>query len=132
MLASSKKTKRYFELARRAAWQSDFETRHGAVLVSGGSVVNVSHNSSKWNAFAARFHQKSFRLASRHAEISCILGIAREKTENSILFVVRINRVGKLMMSKPCAMCATCCAFVGIDKIFYSIDENNIGILRLK
>ncbi len=34
-------------------------------------------------------------------------------------------------MSKPCEMCQQVLAHVGVKKVYYSIDDENIGYIKL-
>jgi tRNA(Arg) A34 adenosine deaminase TadA len=126
----SNRIRRYFELAKQQAWQSDHVQKHGAVLVRGSAILNTSYNRSHFNRFASRF-KKNPHIASCHAEIKAILGIARERTEGSDIYVIRINNFGDFMLSHPCEMCISCCKYCGIKRIIYSIDNETCGIIRL-
>ncbi len=121
------------DLARRtAAAASDSPCfRHGAVLTMSGRVISSAANTSKHSAFGMRFRLPGLGDATRHAEVSCILGIDRSLTEGATVFVVRINKEGLLRMSRPCRMCQECMRFVGIKEVIYSIDPEHFGSLRL-
>lgn len=128
---ATNKTKRYIELAKRIAHNSDYPChRHGAILVKGGSVLNVGFNKNQYNAFAARFRKPSLH-ATQHAELDCLLGVDRSKTSNSTVYVVRINRQGQAKLSKPCTMCEKAMKFCGVKKVVYSVDEYNVESIRL-
>ena len=89
----TKKTQRYLELAKNTARQSKYgKIRHGAVLVKGGSIINISHNKSNFSAFGNRFRKYDCGHATHHAELGCILGLDRSKTSGSVIYVVRINK----------------------------------------
>ena len=126
----SNKIIRYFNLAKNQAWGSDHIQKHGAVLTRGGSILSISYNSSHFNRFASRF-KKHPHLASCHAEIKALLGIPREKTEGTTLYVVRINNFGDFMLSKPCPMCVQACEYCGVRKIIYSINNHEMGMIKL-
>jgi len=121
---ASKKKRRYFELARRIAYNSNYgKMRHGAVLVKGGSVINVSFNKDMFSAFGGRFREGDCTHATQHAEIGCILGLPRSATNGSTIYVVRINKEGEFRMSKPCPMCESVLDFVGVKRAVYTIGE---------
>jgi len=127
------KMKRYLELAKRQAYNSKFEHKHGAILVRGGQVLNAAHNNVLYNSLAHRFKKKRqvTDRGSNHAEIKCILGINRETTCGSDIIVVRINNQGDFRLSKPCLMCVDVLRFVGIKRVFYSVNNKEIGVLKL-
>jgi len=122
---------RYIELAINMANQSDYKTfRHGAVLVKSGRILNCSYNKKDYNSLAAKFKLEP-KFASLHAEIGTILGMSKQITNNGTIVVVRIDKNNKLKLSKPCNMCARCLKFVGIKKVFFSIDDDNFGEILL-
>lgn len=128
----SHKKRRYIELAKRIADQSEFkEYRHGAVLVRGGSVLNTSCNKNKYRAWGERFRKKQCGHATHHAELGCVLGLDRSITEGATMYVVRIGKAGNLRNSKPCPMCEAALEYVGVKKVVYSDEDGNIQSMRL-
>lgn len=137
MKPSSRQSK-LLSLAANVAQQSDHKThRIGAVLVKGGSVINTSCNKVQWNSFASRFaHLRNNcqpEHASVHAEIGTVLGISRNKTRGADIYVVRVRKINeKYGLAKPCKMCQGLLTEVGIKRIFYTINENEIGKMVIK
>lgn len=128
----SGRTKRYIDLARKVAVNSAFpEHKHGAILVKGGSVLNVAFNANKFVPWGNRFRSKSCGHATHHAELGCVLGIAREKTQGAVVYVVRIGRMGDMKNSKPCPMCEQILRHVGVKKVIYSINDNHVECCKL-
>ena len=126
------KTKRYLELAKRLAHNSDYlDHRHGAVLTKSGRIINVSFNKNHYNSFAARFKKVNVLHATQHAELGSLLGVDRSKTTGATVYVVRIIKLGDTKMSKPCAMCEEAMRFCGVKKVVYSVNEKNIESIRL-
>ena len=124
--------RRYLETARRVAEESEFpDYRHGALLVRGGSILNSAYNKNNHIGWANKFRNKDCGHATHHAELGAILGMAREKTTGATVYVARIGRTGELKMSKPCEMCQQVLAHVGVKKVYYSIDDENIGYIKL-
>jgi deoxycytidylate deaminase len=124
--------RRYIEASARAAEDSEFPNyRHGAVLVRGGSILSTAFNKSNHINWANKFRNKDCGHATHHAEVGTILGMAREKTMGATLYVARIGKSGELKMSKPCEMCQQVLAHVGVKKVYYSIDNDNIGYIKL-
>ncbi len=127
----SRRIEACFEVAKIISWQRDMVHRHGAVLLRGGAVVNTSCNKSSHCTFALRFTEKPAR-ATRHAEVGGILGLGREITNGASVFVTRTSKLGETRMSRPCPMCAAMLRFVGVKRIYYTLDEpGEYDILKL-
>ena len=116
--------KRCVDLAAKVAETSDYDmhARHGAVLIRGGSIVNMAPSLSEYCSFGMRFVDHDGN-ATKHAEINCILGIPRQVTEGSTMYVVRLDSEDRLRMSKPCPMCEAALRFVGVRRVFYTTDD---------
>lgn len=123
IIEPSRKMLKHFELARNMANQNDTKFRHGAVLVSNGTVINASANSKRFCSFAARFRQPQKGLATLHAEMGAILNMPRDVTNNSDIYVVRVNQQNEYRNSAPCAMCQAALKFVGVKRVYYSTDD---------
>ena len=91
----SARINRYFKMAKSAAYNSVYgKLRHGAVLVRGGSVINIAWNKDEYTAVAQRFRPYDCGPATRHAEAQCVLGLSRSKPRVQIyLFVGLIGVV---------------------------------------
>ena len=114
------------------AGQSTYgKIKHGALLIKGGSVINASFNKDSYSSFGNRFRHQNCGRATHHAEIGCVLGIDRSKTEGATIYVVRINRSGDFRLSKPCSMCHEVLKYCGIKKVVYTVDENKIASYKL-
>ena len=127
----SRKERKYIDLAKRISYQSDYQHRHGAVLVKGSNIVNVSCNKNKFSSFAMRFKKKDKTHARVHAELGSILNIERTSTEGATIYVVRTNNQHELRLSKPCSMCEAAMRWVGIRKVVYSTSEGDFKEMRL-
>lgn len=127
----SHKQRRYLELARRQAYQSEFNFRHGCVLVKGGQILNAAFNKVLYSSFATRFQNRKQWRGTKHAEIGVILGLDYKLTSGADVYVVRVNNFGDFLLSSPCPMCRSVNRFVGIRRIIYSIDNDRVGIVKL-
>lgn len=124
--------RRFIDASARAAEESEFPNyRHGALLVRGSSILNSAFNKSNHINWANKFRAKDCGHATHHAELGAVLGMAREKTTGATIYVARIGKHGELKMSKPCEMCQQVMSHVGIKKVYYSIDDENMGCIKL-
>lgn len=95
--------------------------RHGSVLFSGKRILNCGRN------FMSKTHPKSnSEWGKIHAELDCILGVARDILENSNLLVIRLSAFGDLVMSRPCPNCMDLIRAANIKNIFYSNNQGQI------
>ena len=128
----SKKIDRFFSLAKNIAESSEYgKIRHGALLVKGGSVLNVSCNKENYSSFGKRFRCKHRGHATVHAELGCVLGMSRGTTTGADVYVCRINKEGEFRNSKPCAMCHAVLKHVGVKRVYYTVDNNIIEMYKL-
>ena len=129
---ASRKTYRYLDQARNMAYNSPYgNIRHGAVLVKGGSVINVSCNKNNFSYFGSRFRTAARGHATAHAELGCILGISRSSTTGSDLYVCRINKEGVFRFSKPCSMCHDVMKHVGVKRVYYTTNHGTVEMYKL-
>jgi deoxycytidylate deaminase len=120
--------KRMLSLAAAYAEKSPCDkSRHGALLVKGGSIINASWNINRYCNFGVRFRTDPGE-ACLHAEIKAVLGLPRATTEGATIYVARINKSGNMLLSKPCSMCEAALRFVGVKKAVYTCDEETCGI----
>jgi tRNA(Arg) A34 adenosine deaminase TadA len=69
--------------------------------------------------------------ATQHAEISAILGMPRKATQGADMYVVRINNFCEWRMSKPCCMCEEALRFVGVKRVFYTLDDEHYDCYKI-
>lgn len=123
---------RYISLAKKVAEQSNYgKFRHGAILVKGSSIRNVACNKHRHCGFGKRFRDHNDGDATLHAELGAILGMDRNITQGSTIYVVRINREGHPRMSKPCPMCESAMKHVGVKRVVYTNRDGRIENMTL-
>ncbi len=108
--------KKYFRLAKKvAAKGKDCRSyRLGAVGVrKDGAIVKSRNIPNRLPASGA------------HAEARVCKKIDRGAT----LYVVRIDRKGKLAMARPCSMCQRLMRVRGVKRCYYSISETEYGVM---
>ena len=106
--------------------------RHGAVLVKGSSVRNISSNKDRYCGFGCRFRRNDQGNPTLHAELGVILGLDRSVTQGSTVYVARINNEGITRMSKPCSMCEAALTHCGVKKVVYTTSRGTIETLKLE
>ena len=116
---------RHLNLAIKIAKASDHpRSKHGAVLIRGGSIMNVAKNTNDYTSFGQRFRPRfKHGPASRHAEIACVLGLDKSITKGTSLYVARVNKEGETRNSKPCEMCSAILEHTGVKRVFYTTDD---------
>ncbi len=125
------KEMRALRMAAKAAEQSGHDVfRHGAVLVRGGSILNIAANSDNHTSFGQRFRSEPGR-ATHHAETACVLGIDKSITQGAVVYAARIKKAGEWKNSRPCSMCHEVMRFVGIKKVVYTIGPNEWGSYKI-
>lgn len=128
----SKRTKRILDIAKKTAKNSEHDCfKHGAVLIKGGSVLNVAYNKQQFNRFGNRFRDRSCGHATHHAELGAVLGLDKNLTQGATIYVVRVNKEGVFRNSKPCDMCHEVLKFVGVKKAIYTTGADSVNKIRL-
>lgn len=109
--------KRFFRLAKKVAEGDDCRRyRLGAVGVRSDGATVVARNIPN-------------RLPEpmAHAEAR----LSKKLDRGSIVYIVRIDRSGGLVMAKPCANCLRLLRSKKVKKIFYSINNKEYGCVIL-
>jgi len=128
----SRRKKRYIELCKRVAENSESsDYRHGAVLVKGSTVLNVANNKNVHARFGKRFRKRDCGHATHHAELGCILGLDKSKTSGATVYVVRVNKQGVYRLSKPCPMCHEILKFCGVRKVVYTAGDDELRCYKI-
>ncbi len=131
---------KYIDNAINVANDSELIQKHGAIVVSGGKIVSKAYNSY---APVYKFNGINNHKGSGHAEANAlkeyyknIRGNARRKNKYMLrskidIYVVRVNRLGELMNSKPCYHCTRMLKMLGIRRVYYSDNNGNIVCERV-
>lgn len=125
----SNRDKAFLKLAIAAAETSECRQKHGAVLVSGGSVLAIGINKtrnhpdvlgtgrfSKYREFADIYG------TSYHAEMDAIRGIFPVTCSRAVLYVARVNKLGEPRYSRPCNKCYPVLMSYGIKEVVYTLN----------
>lgn len=115
---------KFMEKAQKEAKKSTLQTKVGAVLVLGKTIIS-GHNKDKTHPEFAN-PQKHIRT-SLHAELDCLIKARNNKFPTTLFSggTVYVSREvnGKPAMARPCEHCISFLRDAGIEKMMYSIPE---------
>jgi tRNA(Arg) A34 adenosine deaminase TadA len=98
------------------ALKSEMNFNHGAIVTHRGRIVGKGHN----KYCNSNFNEKT----SLHAEVCAIKDALKKITEDDLkkcqLIVIRVNREGECLNSKPCCNCTRFINQFKIKKVFHS------------
>lgn len=110
--------KGYFQLARSASKNSDYDIQVGCVVSLHGKPVSIGWNVVKTHPiYTANSHRCTI-----HAEIKAVIS-AQCDLQGAIAYVYRETANGIPALAKPCNLCYGVLSEAGIKKVFYSIDR---------
>lgn len=111
-----------------------------AIIVRGGNIISVGFNKHNTNGFVEHYADQvkgSGRdyCLSTHAEMSAVT-LARAKTDltGCKIFVVRLRAPGAqetVGLARPCNICQNVLYAYGIKRAYYTIDDNNYGVMTI-
>lgn len=123
----TKKDERWLSLAAKVSKCSSHNRyKIAAILVKGGRLLAVGINK---DASPKRFtnpHRKNMRL---HAEIDCLIGISKESSKDSTLYVKGQTFAGGIMNVSPCQTCLGMIESMQVRRIVYQ-DMNQIREIK--
>lgn len=116
---------RYFAIARQVAVAKDDRRTHrlGAVGVRSDGVLVCASNGP---ARAVPRNPKKTSLPGAHAEAR----LCRKMDKRGVVFVVRIN-AGGYSLARPCPNCQRTLRSRKVVKVYYTISNNEYGVLSL-
>lgn len=98
------------------------------IAIANNNPIKINHKAYK---MGHRFNIPQYQeYPYSHAEshlISKLLDRYNTIRSDWSLVVLRINRQGRILLSKPCENCQTILDAVGLDKVYWSIDKNTFG-----
>lgn len=136
---------KYLKHAIKCGTQHDYDDfldyQLCAVIVRGGNIVSVGYNKRNTNGFVEHYidRVKPTRnyCMNTHAEMDAVAQ-ARSKTDlrGCKIFVARIKKPGshdgrKIGIARPCQICQNVLLAYGIRKAYYTIDDNNYGVMKV-
>lgn len=107
----------FMDEAYTQALKSDMNFNHGAVIVHRGKILSRGYNYYH-NNFNSNYKE------SVHAEVSAINNALKKIHASELkkceLVIIRVNRQGECLNSKPCCHCEQFIKKFNIKKVFYS------------
>lgn len=98
------------------------------ILIAENNPIKIDNKAYK---IGQKFNIKQYKeYPYSHAEshlVSQLLDRYNTIRSNLSLVVLRINRQGRILMSKPCENCQRILDAVGLKKVYWSIDNNTFG-----
>lgn len=106
----------FFDEAYFQALKSEMNFNHGAVLIYRGKIIGKGYNTYNNSSYNEK--------GSLHAEVSAIKDglkkISHKELNKCELVIIRVNKVGDCLLSKPCCDCEKFINKYSIKKVFYS------------
>lgn len=112
---------RFRHLLQRLAEKSDSNYKIGALLVKGGSVLNVGFNHKGTSKLIEKRRHLRPINSTVHAEIHAILGIPKSVAAGAVIYTGRFTPSGKVSNSRPCTLCQSILKEMNIRKVFYTV-----------
>ena len=103
--------KRLSRLAKREAIKSDYRYKLAAIVLKGGSVLSVGHNT-----------------VNKHAEVNALQRVKNAK--GCTLLVFRLTKTG-FGLAKPCIKCQEYLRLRGVEKVIYSLGRDEFVTERV-
>lgn len=104
--------------------RSEHSAKHGAVVYKKGNIIQSGRNQYCCASRLNHFHSK--RIWSIHAEMNALGGLPKRITKGADILVVRTNKNGELVNSKPCNVCMGLIRTANIRRVLYSTDDGTI------
>lgn len=129
--------KRAIRLSYARFCPNDYQRRyHFAIAFNCNKPIIIAQNnptkiSHKAYQIGKQFNIKHYqRYPYAHAEshlVSKLLNTYNAIDTNLSIVVLRFNKQGKILLSKPCKNCQKILDALGLKKVYWSIDEQTFG-----
>ncbi len=117
---------KYLDLALLLKDEPTLYHKHFSFIIKKNRLRAIGWNSLKTHPLAAKI---GYEYHFVHSELSAITRFDGRPTEltNCVLINIRINKLGKILNSKPCVDCVRLIDTFGIKQVFYT---NKLGIFE--
>lgn len=124
------KIKRMFRVATLEANKSKCNYRLGSVVIQRRKILARAFNTDKTHTLT-NTDMYAEKWKGIHAEIAACLKVSKSQLEHADVYVVRIMKNGAMAMSRPCHICKAVLSRFGIQRVFYSISDDEYGVMEL-
>lgn len=97
-----------------------FVTRRNKIVSVGINNINKTHTKNLKYNYIGRENKDIRQEVGIHSELSAALKMGEEDLRKHNLINVRINKNGKIDMSKPCRGCQDLIRQLNFNKVFYT------------
>lgn len=130
----NRKDKRFFNIAREIAKQSDClnKRRVGCIAVYKNSIISSACNTEKTHPLQKSYNQyrhfevgNDYTLPKLHAEIHCLSSILNSdiRWDKVVLYIYRVCKDREHGLARPCSACMNLIKDLGIRHIYYTTDD---------
>jgi deoxycytidylate deaminase len=77
-----------------------------------------------------KYHRPT-RLLGIHAEIDACLSLPQSQLVGADLYVCRIQKDKQFSLAKPCHVCLEILRRFQVKRVFYTINEDEYGVIKL-
>lgn len=112
---------KFLKQAVEEACKSKHTTKVGAIIFDKSKIISKGYNNPHRHVRNLKVKYQKW-MNSIHADVAAIIA-AKTDLKNLSMLVVRVNKSNQLRLSKPCKYCIMYMEYVGIKKVYYSINE---------
>lgn len=132
----SKREKRKFEMAKKAALESDFKTQVGCAVYHKGKLIATGYSTNKTHPLQYRFNKvRNFDrdgkncIDKAHAEMMALSKVQKMDVKMSevTFYVFRVCKSRQFALSRPCEACYCALKEAGVKDVRYT---TNHGVAR--
>jgi len=107
----------FLSTAAKAALDSEYKFRMGAIVVKSGRVLSIDTNYNKRSPYTPP------NRWSTHAEIRALRSAS--DTKGATLYIARLFKSGDIALARPCAWCMEHITTAKISRVVYTINKNS-------
>lgn len=123
---------KFIDLAHNMALKSKDRFRLGAVIARRNKPISTGFNNmNKSHPITVKHGGERDFMRGTHAEIHCCVGVPANDLYRAEMYVVRLLANGRRALAKPCRICQNYLRSVGVQGVWYSLDETNISYMEL-
>lgn len=109
---------------------SSSKFRHGAIIVKSGRVLAVGINRDTNHPDIVT---DPLTGSSIHAEVAALKACKKSDLKGATIYIARVGKMGQQAMSKPCINCQKALIEAGIDRVYFTInDEMDLNAMRTR